>query len=393
MGRRRLGKRANGEGSVYQRADGRWTATLTLGFNAAGRQIRRHVYGRTQAEALDRLEKLKRDHAEGRPVTSERITVARFLERWLAEAVSPTHVRHKTTVTYTSFVKSHLIPGLGSIELRKLQTIQVQHFLNERSGAGLSPTTVKHLRDCLRAACNVAIQWGLLAHNPAANAKPPQRAARKPRSMSEADAQRFLEAIHGHRMEALLMTTLCLGLRQGEVLGLRQEDIDFDRRILHVRGALQRVPVEGDKTALKFVATKTEDSQRSILFPDVVAQGLQDHLARQREEQLAAGADWRDTGFLFTTHIGTPLEAANMLKEFRAILRKHNLPRIRFHDLRHSAATLLRARGVPTPLIAKLLGHSTPQTTENVYSHVIPEMESRAAETMDKIFGGEPAQR
>jgi integrase len=170
-------------------------------------------------------------------------------------------------------------------------------------------------------------------------------------------------------------------MREGEVLGLGWEDVDLENRVLRVRYSLQRI-----KGKLKLVQTKTEESQRSIRLPDLVVSSLIAHRIRQDQEKSLAADDWVETGRVFTTSKGTMLDARNLLRAYYALRDLGALPKIRFHDLRHSTATLLRAAGVPTPAISKLLGHASTRPTEEVYSHVISDMETEGADKMDAIF-------
>ncbi len=377
---RRRNRRGNGEGSIFQRSDGRWVSAITTGFDAHGFQTRKNYYGRTRGEVAQKLDEAKKKLAEGRPLSPEKQSVGQFLSRWIEDVVRPS-VSPKTYRTYSDLIKKHLEPGLGRIDLQKLNAQQVQHFLNVKSEFGLSPATVKHCRDCLRAALNVAMRWDLLVRNPAALVKPPKRVRRKPQVYNKAQARQFVESIEGHRLESLFLVALCIGMREGEVLGLGWEDVDLENRILHVRYSLQRMAGK-----LQLVPTKTEESQRSIRLPDLVGSSLIAHRARQDQEKALAGDDWVETGRVFTTSRGTMLDARNLLRSYYALRDLAALPKIRFHDLRHSAATLLRAAGVPTPAISKLLGHASTRTTEEVYSHVISDMETEAADKMDAIF-------
>jgi integrase len=384
MGQKRGKKRANGEGSVFPRSDGRWAGSFTLGFDSEGRQKRFYVYARTQAEALQKLTKRRRDHEDGRPLSPPRQTVAEFLKTWL-ETSEPS-ISPKSHRTYSDLVRLHIVPELGHIDLYKLGPDHVQQFVNRKSKEGLSPTTVKHCRDCLRAALNLAMRWNQLQRNPAALVKLPKRVKRTPQVYNKAQSRQFLETIHGHRLEALFLVALCMGVREGEVLGLGKPDVDLEGKRLHIRHSLQRL--EGK---LQLLPTKTDESQRSPVLPDVVASALAAHFARQEAERTHAGSDWVETGMVFTTTKGTMLDARNMLREYYRLRDLAELPKIRFHDLRHSAATLLHAAGVPMASIQKLLGHASMRTTQDVYSHTTTDMESEAANTMDEIFSQSPS--
>jgi len=222
----------------------------------------------------------------------------------------------------------HLEPGLGRIDLYKLDPQQVQHFINEKAASGLSPTTVKHCRDCLRAALNVAMGWDLLVRNPAALARLPRRVRRKSIVFNRVQAREFIEAIRGHRLEALFLVALCMGMREAELLGIGVNDLDLENKVLHVRGSLQRV-----NGKLQVVPTKTEDSQRSIRLPDLVVSSLLSHLDRRSAEKAVAGDEWTETGRVFTTTKGTMLGARNMLRDYYKLRKLSALPCIPFHNL------------------------------------------------------------
>jgi integrase len=409
MARRRTRKRANGEGSVYPRSDGRWAGELTVGFNAAGKQIRATVYGRTQAEARAKLEELKQRASQGLNIKPERLTVGKFLERWLASKACQPHVSFKTEEAYRDQVRVHIIPAIGHIELTKLTPEHVQQMVNallakpKRSGKNesevegavkptgnqetLSPRTVKHCRDTLRAALNVAMKWNLIGRNPAAQVSIKQK-RRRATIYDETQAAAFLEAIYGERLEALYWLALCLGPREGEILGLKWTDFDFAAGKVQLIRALQRVKRPGEKKSrLEEVDTKTSDSDRSVRLPQIAIEKVLAHQRRQEEERAFAGSAWIESGMVFTTRKGTPLQPRNMLRDFYRIRNRAKLPRIRFHDLRHSAATILKMAGVPDEAIQNLLGHASPRTTQDIYSHVTPKGQKLAAAKMDEIFG------
>jgi integrase len=192
----------------------------------------------------------------------------------------------------------------------------------------------------------------------------------------------FLKAIKEDRLQALYMAALSLGLRQGEALGLRWQDVDIDQRTLRINHALQRVDGE-----VRLVEPKTIRSRRTLPLPESVIQSLRSHRVRQKEERLKAGEHWQEGGFVFTTTIGTPLDPRNVLREYHAALKRTGLPRFRFHDLRHSCASLLLAQGVQPRTVMEILGHSQISLTMNTYAHVMPSMMRDAADAMDKALG------
>ena len=207
------------------------------------------------------------------------------------------------------------------------------------------------------------------------------------------EARAFAEGIAGHRWKPHTRRRLPSGSGEGELLGLRWSDIDFAARTLTINQSVQRIARvrkgekdEGAKTSLQFVETKTDRSRRTLTLSDNLIKALRLHRARQAQERLAAGSDWRDNGLVFTTITGTPIEKSNLYRQFRSLLDDAKLPQIRFHDLRHSTASLLLARGTSPRVIMDLLGHSKISTTMDTYAHVIPAMLQDAVDQMDQIL-------
>jgi integrase len=251
----------------------------------------------------------------------------------------------------------------------------------------LSPTTAKHCRDVLRAALNVAMEWNLIVRNPAAVIAI-KRVRRRPTIYDEKQAAAFVEAIYGERLEALYWLAFCLGSREGEILGLKWADFNFEAGRVQILRSLQRIKrPEEAKSHLELIPTKTDESDRSIWLPQVVIEKILEHQRRQEQERKLAGSEWIDTGMVFTTRKGTMLDARNMLDDFYRIRDRAKLPRIRFHDLRHSAATILKMSGVPDQAIQKLLGHASVRTTQEIYTHLTADAQKQTAAKMDEIFG------
>jgi integrase len=373
-------KRNAGEGSIFERADGRWCAQLDLGWES-GRRRRKYVYGATAAEVQDQLLKARSDLKAGLPVATDRQTVEQFLDRWL-EAVRPS-VRPRTFQGYAILVRNHIVPELGRLRLDKLAPQHVQAALVRKSASGLSSQTVRHIRAILRIALNQAIKWELVARNAASLSVVPKLEHKGFRSLSPDDARHLLDAARGERLDAVYTVALSLGLRMGEILGLRWQDVDLDGAMLTVNQAIYRIAGKG----LVAAEPKTDRSRRALFLPDGVLRALRAHRLRQLQERLAAGSRWHDSGLVFTSSIGTPLEPRNLFRSFKTLLRKAGLPDVRFHDLRHSAASLLLAQGVPMRAVMELLGHSNISTTADIYSHVMPAMMRDVADKMDVILG------
>jgi integrase len=363
-----MAKRGNGEGSLFRRRDGRWVGEITLA--ADGR--RRQFYGKTRAEAGKKLALAVGDHHRGILPTGRPQTVATFLNRWLEDSVRG-RVRPTTEAHYELCVR-HLVQGLGPLDVVKLSPADVEHYLRSKQDQ-LATRTINHHRAVLRVALNRAMKWGFVHRHVAALASAPRVEAKPSRFLTPAEAAALLKAFEGDRLEALFSTALALGLRQGEALGLAWDDVDFATRQLHVRRQLQRLKGES-----RLVPVKTERSRRTLSMPMVVVAALQEHRRRQLEEGIVQN-------LVFCRRDGRPLVNSNVTHAFQNRLQRAGLPRMRFHDLRHSCASLLLAQGVAPRVVMETLGHSTIATTMNVYSHVMPSLLQESADAMDRSLG------
>ncbi|MBJ7597163.1 MAG: site-specific integrase [Candidatus Nephthysia bennettiae] len=376
-----MSRRGRGEGSIYRRQDGRWAATISLGWSG-GRRRRKTFYGQTRAEVARALAAALRGQQLGQEPIAERQTVAEFLTSWLARARPG--LRPRTYEGYVQLVRDHVVPDLGNIRLDRLGPQHLQDLLTRKLGEDLSPRTVQYVHAVLRAALGQALRWGLVARNVASLVQSPRVRQAEVRPLTPVEARNLLSAVKGERMEALYTVALALGLRQGEALGLQWGDIDLEARQLRVLRALQR-RVDG---RIELSEPKTRRSKRTIRMPEAVVVALREHRGRQRRDRLKAGESWLDEDFVFTDEVGRPLDGTRVTKIFQRVLVRAGLPRLRFHDLRHSAATLLLVQGVPARVVMETLGHSEVGITLNTYSHVVPILEEEAAAAMDRALGG-----
>jgi integrase len=371
-----MSKRANGEGSIYKRADGRWEGSVSLGH---GR--RRRFYGKTHGEVKRKLTDVQKAMQDGLPVIGESVTVGKFLDSWL-DAARQT-VRPQTHTRYEQYVRLHAVPVIGRVSLSKLSPIHLQRLYKNRQDGGLSATSVRQLHAILHRALSQAARWGYVARNVADLVSPPRVTRLQMQALSPDQSRALLEAAQGERFEALYVLALTTGMRRGELLALKWPHVDLDAGMVQVKATLQRTP-----DGFAFLEPKTARSRRQVALTRTAVAALRRHKVGQLEERLRC-PHWQDPELVFASEVGTPVEAANLInRSFQPLLTRAGLPRIRFHDLRHSAATLLLGQGVHPKIVSEMLGHSNIAITLDLYSHVTPTMQKQAVEALDAVLEG-----
>ncbi|MBT3165292.1 site-specific integrase [Streptomyces sp. Vc74B-19] len=399
--------RANGEGTIYQRKDGRWEAAgYVLAANGTRKRVR--VYGSTRREAADKLAEKIADSNRGVPAATADSTVSDYLTYWL-KGVAIHSLRENTHTRYAACVRLHLIPGLGTKKVARLTAKDVRTFLDrlrttcqccnhgldaerkrccavgECCQKRLSVLTVTYVHSVLKSALEHAVREDELPRNVARNVKTTAPRPRRFQPLTATEARKFLDAARAERLHALYELALRTGLRKGELLGLRWEDLDLNSGTASIRRSLQRTRTGG----LTHLPTKTRASERRIALPTECLHSLKEHRGRQDKERETAGSGWSDSGLVFTTPTGQPLDPANLTRRFRSFLNRAGLRRIRFHDLRHSTATLLLEQGVDLVVIKELLGHAHIGVTAGVYAHVRLRLQRQAIDALGNALGGQ----
>jgi integrase len=368
--------RRRGEGTIRQRPDGVWEARLTL---PGGK--RKSLYAPTEDALLTKLRRAQRDLEDGVNLSAETMTVAQFLDKWLAASVKPS-VKTKTYEGYESIVRVRVVPRLGRKKLTKLTALDLQSLYTDLASLGLSARSVHHTHRVLHRAFVQAVRWNLIARNPCDGAQGPRVTRSEMQVWTPEEADVFLQATRDHRMHALYALALTTGMRQGELLGLKWGDVDLTAGILAVRRSLQWQRGNG----YAFVEPKTARSRRRIHLSQRAVAALRAHKDRQAWSRREAGAAWQEEDLVFCDPLGGPLAPSHQTGVFKAAAEAAGLPVIRFHDMRHTAATILLARGVHVKLVSEMLGHSTIVLTLDTYSHLIPAMHGDAAAVMDAVF-------
>ncbi|MDQ2960404.1 MAG: site-specific integrase [Candidatus Dormibacteraeota bacterium] len=377
MTKRRATRRANGEGTIRHRADGRWEARIST---EDGR--RRSVFGRTKEAAAQQLRNATLARDRGVLEAPSKETVGTYLSGWLAGA-QPS-LRPMTYQSYESIIRTQLIPRLGRTPLARLRPHHIQGIEGEMLAAGLSPKYVRNVHGVLHRALDRAVQWHQIAANPADGVDLPQRRVRTMSALSPEEARTVLEAIETDPLCALWTLMLTTGLRQGELLALRWRDVDLEAGRLAVTGNSVRLtrrtrdalgvpsaePVRGEP--------KTARSRRVVEMPAIAVQALRQHRQDCAVVSLA--------GLIFTRPDGRALAVPTVYDRWRAMLKRAGVPVVRPHDARHTTATLLLGEGVHPKLVSEMLGHATVAITLDLYSHATPAMHREAARTLDALL-------
>ncbi len=358
-----MGRRANGEGTIYQRADGRYEAAVMLP-TSSGKRKRFRVYGKTRQEAHSKLTRIVEEVRRGVIPPDQPWKVSEYLDFWLErEKRRPlTRKRHET------ITRLYIRPGLGRHRLDGLSVRIVQNFLDDLLAGGKSVATIHQVRKVLSAALTYAMRQEMIMRNVARLVELPRYKPKEAQHWAPDEIVQFLKAAESDPLYPVFTLLTLYGLRRGEVLGIRWCDVDFDHGVLHIRQQVQRI-----NGKLEQVELKTESSERDEPLLEKAREVLLDQHRVQEEAKSEAGNDWQGTGnddeLVFTTHTGRPLESHNLARAFMRICRQHGLRRITVHGLRHSNATTQKGLQVHSRDIQAILGHGDVRTT-GIYEHV-----------------------
>jgi integrase len=359
--RRKMSKRrGKGEGSIYRRKDGLWVGQYELQTPTGTKT--KYLYGKSRKEVAANLAKAIAERNSSLYFDSDSMTLREYLDQWL-DAVKD-RVRHGTWRRYEEATRLHINPSLGKLRLNRLSAIQIQSLYRIKLESGLSPRTVQIIHSTLRQALKQAMKWSLIPRNVTEAVDPPRSPKREINPFNKEQARTLLEAARETKLYALYLLAITTGMRQGELLGLKWEDLDLQAGTLQVR----RTVFNG-----KVNAPKSSKGKRSIRLTSAAVQALQVH---QRQ------GDW-----VFSSTVGTPISCHNLInRSWRPLLRKAGIPYTNFHTMRHTAATLLLTKGVHPKIVQEMLGHSTISITLDTYSHVLPNLQKEAVKAMEDLI-------
>ena len=378
-------KRANGDGSIRKRKDGRWEGRYVVGHDpVTGKMISRNVLGKTQAQVKEKLRTAIENSKRLDYTRTGKYTVGQWMDEWF-EAYAKVKVRPSSHQTYKGYIENHIKPNIGDIPIEKLTSLQLQKFYrllltegriprieSEKQPRGLSAKTVRNINQVISSAMDMAVRHELILSNPTEGCELPKVEHREMKTLPAERLGAFLREAKESGVYELYYLDLATGLRRGELLGLKWEDIDLQNGVIHVRRQVARVDGE-----VKELPLKTKNSYRSISIS-------QDAVAMLTEMEAHRSSD-----YVFPTSTGGPISPDSVNNMLHRVLKRAGLPSIRFHDLRHTFATLALQNGVDIKTVSGMLGHFSAGFTLDTYAHVTTSAQKEAARTMGNVLAVE----
>lgn len=390
-----MAKRANGEGTMSRRKDrsGKtigWRAAVTVGENEDGSQKRRWISGKTQGEVQEKLRALQSDLHQGTLADTDRMTVADFLGQWVThkerEGIKP-----NTVQSYRNTVTRYITPKIGRVKLEKLRPLEIEQLLTDLRSEGKSASLLSYTLLVLKMALQQAVRWQMLPRNVADSVKPPKIERQEMKVWDRQQVAHFLSETEAHPLHAAFYLALMTGMRRGELAGLKWEDVDLERARLTVKNNLVEVvgaPIPGknrlqqatkSSVRVEVSTPKSRASRRVIVLSRGTVQKLREQRARQEEWRAHAAEAWTEGGFVFTTRTGDLVWPSALAKAYTRLVRVAGVPPIRFHDMRHTAASLMISVGIPPKTVSERLGHSDVAFTLRTYTHLYDAQREEAA--------------
>lgn len=378
-----MSKRANGEGTVRQRPNGTWEARLAYTDPITDTRKRMSFYGPTAAAVRAKLKDAQARLAAEEPVRDSGRQLGDYINHWSDTALEASPRKESTKATYRLLAVKHLTPApLGTTPLAKLRKTHIDALIVKLREQGLSDSTVRQVYTILRGILADAKLDGLIADNPAVKVPRPRIARKEAKYLSAGQVAAVLKAAEGMRYFPALMLIAATGLRRGEGLALHWKDVDLDAGTIKVTATLGRV-----RKQLLITEPKTARSRRTIPIPPSVVKLLKAQRASQAADRLHAGNQWTDTGLVFTTEFGGPVDPRNLLRTMQTAAKKAGVEGVGVHTLRHSAATAMSEAGVPLKAASDLLGHSSIAITADIYGHTSDASARSAIDSLTKALG------
>jgi len=368
-----MAKRGNNEGSIHKRGNGTWRAQISLN----GKRLSHTA--KTRTECNDWLRKTLDLVDGGMTYSKSEYTLGEFLLEWMG--AKKNSLRPKPAQQYETIIRNDLLPIFGNAKLNQLNLSGFNRYYARLVAEDRGARTIRLIHSVLHSALEHATRTGLISRNPCHGAILPRNPAKEMKIFNEDQVITFLIAAKSSSYKLIYQMALATGMRQSEILGLKWEDVDWTRSTVNVKRQAQYVNGKG----IVFMEPKTRAGVRQIALGKTILDELHKHHSKQKEIRVQKGNDWQDNNLIFPTSIGTPISQRNLTRDFLKVIRRTELPRLRFHDLRHTAASLMINRGIPIVVVSKILGHSKPGVTLNIYAHCVSESQFKAAKVMEEI--------
>jgi integrase len=368
--------RSRNEGSIFRRPDGKWRAQVSID----GRRL--SFTAQTKKEGLAWILETKNQIDSGLTFQATGTTLKEFLDEWLTTVSSSSS--KGTYFSYSWTVQKRILPYIGNVNLMELRPDRIQRFYNFLQKEGLSAHAVSITHKTLRVAMSHAVKLRLIGRNPCSGTTPPKPEQTEMKFYDDCQVRSLLKTAKdiADKFYPLYYLAIHTGMRQAELIGLKWEDIDWSLSTLQVKRQVRHF--KGASYA--FLEPKSKSGTRTIFLGKQALEILRNHKREQEQLINSAGPDWSSLDLVFPSGVGTPLTASNIRRAFRKLLAVSGLPKIRFHDLRHTAASLMLNHGIPVLIVSKRLGHSKPSITLDVYGHLIPSRQEEAAQLMDDLM-------
>ncbi len=366
-------KRGRGEGSIFKRADGRWSASITIGTGPTGKRIRKQIYGDTKDDVTEKLLSLQIQKRNGALADCGSMTVGELLDRWL-ETSSRINTSPVTHARYESISRIHIKPVLGMVKLSKLSPLHVQQMLSKMERDNVGNRTRGFVFATIRRALNVGLRWGLVARNVCSAVDPPKQKRSQITTLNDGQVSDLFQVTEGTRWYALFVLAITTGMRQGELFGLKWENVNLQRRMIAVCHSLEELSGK-----LRLKEPKSKSGRRQITMSNGATMALERHREILEIEGL------QEVEIVFPDSVGNFLRKSNFERRvWKPFRTKAEIPEtVTFHDLRHTSATILLGAGVHPKIVQERLGHSSITLTMDTYSHVLPTMQEDAATKFD----------
>ncbi|MER5707343.1 site-specific integrase [Streptomyces sp. NPDC002122] len=371
----------NGAGTITKRKDGRYQAAVYV-LQPDGTRARKFAYGKTWEECDAKRRALLDKASNGIPVPTRSAKLSEWLPYWLDNVVQP-RLKLSTYDKYEAHVRLYLVPMIGSKRLESLGVADVRRFLVQLEKK-TTAATAKESHRVLRTALTAACREELITRNVATLVEPPRAKARELSPWSLDETLDFLAAARRDPLYAAFVLAITMGLRRGELVGLRWADVDLDHRVLYVRQQTQR------RRGVLYDDDPKGRRRRAVPLPAMCIAPLRWHRMRQNDQRVKAGEEWKGSDYVFTTRTGSPVEPRNVYRSFTRVAASAGLRVIRLHDARHGCATLLTAAGVAPRVVMEILGHSQISITMDVYTHVVQDTQREAISHMDRLLKRRP---